>query len=85
LATLKVKFEERNYPSELINAQFDKAQKKDRKELLSQDRKKKTSDENKVRLIFTHNQANPPIHMWLRDCKRSLERNDLAKEIGNRI
>ena len=85
LATLKVKFEERNYPSELISAQFDKAQKKDRKELLSQDRKKKKSDENKVRLIFTHNQANPPIHMWLRDCKRSLERNDLAKEIGNRI
>ena len=23
--------------------------------------------------------------MWLQDCKRSLDRNDLAKEIGNRI
>ena len=42
-------------------------------------------DENKVRLIFTYNQANPPINMWLRDCKRQLERNDLAKAIGRRM
>ena len=40
LANLKVKFEERNYPSDLIQTQFEKAKKKDRKDLISHKRKK---------------------------------------------
>ena len=69
----------------MISSQFEKAKHTNRKNLIFQERKKKNLDENRVRLIFTHNQANPPIHMWLRDCKRHLERNDQAKEIGKRI
>jgi hypothetical protein len=40
LENLKVKLVERNYPVELIEAQFTKAKKKDRKELVFQQRKK---------------------------------------------
>ena len=68
LSDLKTKFEERNYPSELVATHFERAKKKQRKDLIFQDRKKKKGDE-KVRLIFTYNQASPPIHTWLRDCK----------------
>ena len=84
LANLKTKFEERNYPPELVDLQFERAKNKDRKELIFKQRKKKNSD-NKVRLIFTHNQANPPIHQWVRQCKDQLMKNEKSKEIGKRI
>ena len=38
-----------------------------------------------MRLIFTHSQANPPIHQWIRQSKNLLQRNEKAKTIGNRI
>ena len=84
LSNLQSKFEERNYPRDLVTEQFSKAGKKDRKMLINQQKKKKSGD-NKVRLIITHNQTNPPIHMWVRQCKQVLVRNDKAKVIGNRI
>ena len=67
-----------------MKSQFEKAKKRDRKELIFQQRKKKTKDD-KVRLIITHSTANPPIHKWLRESKILLARNDQAKEIGNKI
>ena len=84
LASLEEKFKERNYPIELISTQFEQAKKKRRKDLIFKERRKKKGDD-KVRLLFTHNQANPPINLWLRDCKRQLERNDQAKGIGKRM
>ena len=84
LANLKSKFEDRNYPTDLINEQFERARRKDRNALIHQQRRKKINDD-KVRLIITHNQTNPPIHMWVRQCKQVLIRNDKAKNIGNRI
>ena len=41
--------------------------------------------DNKVRLIFTHTKANPPINKWIRECKYLLNKNDRAKNIGSRI
>ena len=38
-----------------------------------------------MRLIFTHSQANPPIHQWIRQSKHLLQRNEKAKTIGNGI
>ena len=35
--------------------------------------------------MSTHTKSNPPIHTWIRQCKKLLARNDLAKEIGSRI
>ena len=35
--------------------------------------------------MFTHSKANPPINMWIRQCKKLLVRNDNAKDIGDRI
>ena len=52
--------------------------------MVYQERKKKKNDD-KVRLIITHNQTNPPIHMWVRQCKQVLIRNDKAKDIGAKI
>ena len=41
--------------------------------------------DKKVRFIFTHNQSNPPFHMWVRDCKKFLAKNEKAKDVGSRI
>jgi hypothetical protein len=84
LNNLKSKLEDRNYPQDLIENKFEKAKSKDRKELIFQSRKKALKD-GKVRLMFTHNNANPPIHQWVRAGKKLLLRNEKAKEIGKRI
>ena len=83
LKILKEKLVERNYPAELIDSQFSKANKKDRKKLIFQERKKKNNNK-KVRLIFTHNEGNPPLHKWIRECKQFLE-TPKAKKIGKEM
>ena len=85
LVNLKTKLEERNYPSDIIDSKFEKVKKKQRKSLIYQARKDKNVKDDKVRLIYTHSQANPPIHQWIRQSKHLLQRNDKAKTIGNRI
>ena len=85
LASLKTKFEDRSYPSELIDSQFNKAKKKERKSLIFQPPKERNRKDDKVRLIFTHSRANPPIHQWVREAKYLLKKNDKAKDIGRRI
>jgi hypothetical protein len=85
LLNLKSKFEDRNYPSKLIDKQFSKAKGKDRKSLIYQSRKDKSKKDGKIRLIFTHNQDNPPIYKWLREGKRLLARNEQAKVMGDRL
>ena len=84
LEILNRKFEERNYPTEIIDKQFQKAKKKDRRKLIFQQRGQFKKDD-KVRLIITHTKANPPINKWVRECKHLLNRNERAKAIGNRI
>ena len=83
LDNLKEKLEDRSYPTELIDRKFKKAKEKKRNDLIFQTRKKKTDD--KIRLIFTHNQGNPPLHQWLREAKRLLVRNDKAKKMGDQM
>ena len=85
LQSLKSKFEERNYPTKLIDKQFQRANQKTRKSLIFQNRQDKKVKDDKIRLIFTHNQANPPVHKWLREAKRLLVRNDKAKAMGDRL
>ena len=85
LAQLQTKLEERNYPSALIEKQFRRAKKRDRRDLIFQKRKDKTNTSDKVRLIITHSSANPPIHHWIRESKRLLARNDDAKALGDKI
>ena len=79
---LKGKFKERNYPDKVIDEKFEKASKKDRRALIFQNRRNKNSGDKKVRFMFTHNEANPPIHTWVRLCKPLLERSAVAKKIG---
>ena len=83
MENLQAKLVERNYPIELIEEQFSKAKKKDRKELIFQQRKNKNGDK-KTRLIFTHNEGNPPLHKWIRESKKFLE-TPKAKKIGEGI
>ena len=85
LDNLKEKLLDRNYPEELVDTQIGRAKQKDRKELIFKQRKHKTKSDNRVRLIFTQNKVNPPIHMWVRQCKQLLVRNDKAKAIGEQI
>ena len=51
--------------------------------MIYQGRKQKTKD-RKVRLIFTNNEANPPIHKWLREGKKFL-RTEKAKKMGDNL
>ena len=85
LQSLKSKLQDRNYPSELITKQFNKAKSKSRKSLIYQRRKEKSTEDDRIRLIFTHNQDNPPIYKWLREGKRLLARNEKAKSMGDKF
>lgn len=85
LNNLKSKFEERKYPTDLLEKQFDRAKSNDRKKLIFQNRKKKNQKDEKIRLMVTHNLTNPPLHKWIRDCKYLLARNEKAKAMGERI
>ena len=38
-----------------------------------------------MRLIFTHNSGNPPLHKWLREAKKCLIKNEKAKNLGDRV
>ena len=73
LEQLKASFLKRHYPEKIIDSQIEKARGKDRKELIHQNRKKKNTKDTKVRLIFTNNESNPPIHKWLREGKKFLK------------
>ena len=84
LGTLRNKLEERNYPKELITEKFEKAKKKYKTKLIFQQRKRNQKD-GKIRLMFTHNILNPPIHQWVREGKGQLLRNEEAKKLGQRI
>ena len=85
LENLKTKLQNRNYPEKLIDDKFSEAKKKTRKDLIYQKRKGKMGGDKKVRLIFTHNRGNPPLHMWLRDAKKFLIKNEKAKKLGGNI
>ena len=82
---LESKLVQRNYPQELVTQQIARAKTKERKGLIFQQRKNKAKSDDKVRLIFTHGAANPPIHMWIREGKKLLSRNEQAKSMGDRI
>ena len=83
LNILKEKLLSRNYPNNLIDKKIGKAQKRSRENILRRNPKKKA--DNKVRLIFTHNAANPPINKWIRESQKVLLRNDEARELGGNI
>ena len=83
LEKLKGKLLGRDYPDKMIQSQFQRAKKSDRKKLIYQNRKKKK--DNKVRCIFTFNEGNPPLHQWFRQAKKCLLKNEKAKEVGERI
>ena len=72
LERLKEKFIARKYPIDLVEQQFQKARRRDRHELIFQQRKTKISSDKKVRLIFTHNRGNPPLHKWIKESKKFL-------------
>ena len=36
-------------------------------------------------MIFTHNNGNPPLHMWLREAKKCLLKTEKAKQMGENM
>ena len=84
LAQRKEKFLERNYPEQVVDDQIGKAKSKERRTLIFKQRQRNTNNDKKVRLIFTNNEANPPIHQWLREGKRYLKSNK-ANTLGDQI
>ena len=65
LENLENKLVERMYPKELVKKHIDRAKTLDRKTQIYK-KKVTTQADKKVRLIFTYNQSNPPIHKWIR-------------------
>ena len=84
LVNLKSKLLARNYPEDVIDSQIEKAKLKNRKELIFQSRKKKLKADGKIRLIFTNNEGNPPLHKWLREGKKFL-RSTKAKKMASNL
>ena len=84
LSKLSKNLVDRNYPKNVIEKQFLKAKSKSRTQLLNQ-RRVYRGGNKKVRLIFTHNNNGPPLHQWVRESKKLLVRNHIAKEIGDQI
>ena len=85
LEDLKGKLLARNYPENLIDSQVERALAKDRKDLIFQNRNRRKKEKDKVRLIFTQNSSNPPIHKWIRDARKSLIREEKSIEIGKMV
>ena len=85
LENLKTKLVTRNYPEKIISEKFSEAKKKNRRDLIYQQRIENTVQKDKVRLIFTHNGGNPPLHKWLREAKKYLVKNEKAKALGEKI
>ena len=85
LENLKDKLKKRNYPENLIHSRFRKAKNQTRKNLIYQSRQEKSGEDKKVRLIFTYNRGNPPLHAWLRGAKKCLVRDEKARELGKHI
>ena len=67
----------------MVEEQIGRAKSKNRKCLIYQNKRQISND--KVRLIFTHNEKNPPIHQWIRESRKYLDRNEKAKEMGKNI
>ena len=84
LENLKCKLKKRNYPEQIIDKKFSEAKTKSRVDLIHQERKKQTEDD-KVRLIFTFNRGNPPLQKWLREAKKCLVKNEKAKSLGEKV
>ena len=84
LENLEKKLIERNYPEKLVKTHIARAQEQDRKTLIFK-KKTRNQQDRKVRLIFTFNQSNPPLHKWIRQSRKYLERNEKAKELGENI
>ena len=83
LENLKGKLLDRSYPEGVINKEFSRAKKSGRKNLIYQNRNKKNDE--KIRCIFTFNQGNPPLHLWFRQAKKCLIKNEKAKQIGQKM
>ena len=83
LESLRGKFLSRKYPENIVDQQFSRAKKKGRKDLIFQKRKEKEKDD-KIRLIFTHNSNNPPLHQWIRQAKKHLTTTQ-GKELGTKF
>ena len=85
LENLKGKLVARNYPEKLVDRKFAEAEKRSRQDLIFQKRKQNNLQNDKVRLIFTHNRGNPPLHQWLRESKQCLLKNEKAKKLGDKM
>ena len=85
LENLKDKLEKRNYPAKLIKSKFMKAKKHTRTNLIHQNRHEKSGEDEKVRLIFTYNRGNPPLHAWLRGARKLLVKDERARKLGQNI
>ena len=84
LDSLKKKFLDRQYPEDLVEKQFQRAKSKDRKSLIFQKRKDNVGGDNKIRLIFTYNRGNPPLHKWIRESRKFLV-STKGKELGRNM
>ena len=66
---MREKLEMRNYPTKILDKKIAQAQKNKRGAILRRKPKKKADD--KIRLVFTHNKANPPLHIWIKGVQKS--------------
>ena len=71
LNDLKSKLTTRNYPEELIDRKFGQANMKERKGLIFSNRNQPPKSDDKIRLIFTHNNSRAPTPTGLTQSNRN--------------
>ena len=71
LENFRIKLNERNYPEKLVKKEIARAKLKDRKGQIYK-QKPTNGVDNKVRLVFTYNQNNPPIYKWIKQSRKYL-------------
>ena len=85
LQNLIPKFLEQEYPEELVDAEFERAKKLDRKDLIYKKKNTRKSEKNKNRmkncLVITINPGNPPFKKWLEELLPILHRDPTMRKI----
>ena len=85
LQNLRPKFLEQEYPEELVDAEFERAKKLDRKDLIYKKKNTRKSEKNKNRmkncLCITINPGNPPFKKWLKELLPILHRDPTMRKI----
>ena len=85
LAKLKEKFIKVHYPEAIIQEQFLRIEKVNRKDLILKPRPDKKRKKKKALLITTFNEKNPPYYKWFNELRYILDQDPHCKKVADQV